>query len=300
MEVVSNTLFLHLWIALAAALLGISISRLAWRKGYYVLPPEIDLPRDIPHWKSVLQAFAIFLFVEMLMVPLLLGLWMYWEHGKVSGNIGDLDIPSWIKGWLNIGVIGTTFVALTLFFATRDKPTRDAVWGSPRETRGISRNIKDFLTGSMTWAIAYPWIIVIGQLLAFLLGLVYTGERPDQAAVKHLKDILDKPLLFGLTAVAVVSIIPFIEELLFRGFLQSWLKTTFGRSVAILVTSLIFASFHFSFSQGIENIEFISSLFLLSCFLGFVKERQQSLWASVGLHMTFNFVSILMLLSTLD
>lgn len=300
MEAVSNTLFLHLWVALAAALLGISISRLAWRKGYYALPPEIELPRDIPHWKSVLQAFAIFLFVEMLMVPLLLSLWMYWEHGTVTGDIGNLDIPSWIKGWLNIGVIGTTFAALTLFFATRDKPTRDAVWGSPRETRGIGRNIRDFLTGSMTWAIAYPWIIVIGQLLAFLLGLVYTGERPDQAAVKHLKDILDQPLLFGMTAVAVVSIIPFIEELLFRGFLQSWLKTTFGRSVAILVTSLIFASFHFSISQGIENIEFISSLFLLSCFMGFVKERQQSLWASVGLHMTFNFVSILMLLSTLD
>lgn len=300
MEAVSNTLFLHFLVAFAVAGFGFLISRLAWRKGYYTLPPEIASSRNIPQLKSVFQAFVIFLFVEMLLAPLLLGLWMYWKHGTFDGEIGDIETPSWLKGWLNIGVIGVTFVALTLFFVTRDKPTRDAIWGSPRETRSLGRNVKDFLTGSITWAIAYPWIIVIGQLLAMLLEMTYAGERPDQAAVKHLKDILDQPLLFGTTAFAVVSIIPFIEELLFRGFLQSWLKTTFGRSIAILLTSLIFASFHFSISQGIENIEFISSLFLLSCYLGFVKERQQSLWASIGLHMTFNFISILMLLSTVD
>lgn len=301
MEAVSNTLLLqHLLVAFIAAMAGLSISRLAWRKGYYTLPPETIGARDVPHWKSVFWAFAIFLFVEMLMVPLALGLWVHWEKGTFSADLSNIDIPSWVKGVLNIGVIGTAFVALIVFFATRDKPTREAVWGSPRETRGIGQNIHDFLTGSITWAIAYPWIIVIGQLMAFLLGLFYVGERADQAAVQHLKDIMDHPLLFGLTALAVVSIIPFIEELLFRGFLQSWLKTTFGRMQAILITSVIFAFFHFSLSQGIENIEFISSLFLLSCFLGFVKERQRSLWASIGLHMTFNFISILLLLSTME
>ncbi|HEV8052758.1 MAG TPA: CPBP family glutamic-type intramembrane protease [Parachlamydiaceae bacterium] len=298
-EVVSNPLTQHLFVALMAALVGLSISRMALWKGYYTLPQEIDLPRGIPDWKCVFQAFSIFLFIEMFLVPLVYGLWGYWEHGTLMDS-GIADIPEGLKGWLNLGVIGATFTALTLFFASRDKPTRDAVWGSPKETRSIRQNLYDFLTGSITWAIAYPWVIVIGQLLAFLLALVYTGERSDQAAVQHLRDIYDHPLLFGATAVAVVSIIPFIEELLFRGFLQSWLKATFGRNKAILLTSLIFAAFHFSMSQGIENVEFISSLFLLSCFLGFVKERQRSLWASVGLHMTFNFISILMLLSTMD
>ena len=160
----------------------------------------------------------------------------------------------------------------------------------------FKQNAADFLMGSLTWVIAYPWIVVVGQLLAVLIAFIYSGPLPDQVAVKHLKDLSQHPILFSLTALAVFSLVPMIEELLFRGFLQSWLKNKMNRFQAIILTSLIFASFHFSSSQGIENIEFVFSLFLLSCFLGFIKERQQSLWASIGLHSTFNFISILMII----
>jgi uncharacterized protein len=64
---------------------------------------------------------------------------------------------------------------------------------------------------------------------------------------------------------------------------------------SILLASLIFAFFHFSYSQGIDNIEVITSLFVFSCFLGFVYERQQSLWASVGLHALFNAISVVLI-----
>jgi membrane protease YdiL (CAAX protease family) len=60
---------------------------------------------------------------------------------------------------------------------------------------------------------------------------------------------------------------------------------------AILLSALCFALFHFAPSQGIGNISLVGSLFLFALFLGFIYERQASLFASVGLHMTFNTVS---------
>lgn len=298
MEVVSDVLFQRLAAILFAATFGLLVARVAWKKGYFILPPENPVHKDVPDWKTVLIVFALFLSIEMFLVPTVYFFWLYIKEGSFA-DPSLFKLADEIKGWANLGVIGITFLALLIFYLTRDKPTRDAVWGSPKDLRSIKKNIIDFFVGSITWVIAYPWIIVIGQTLAILMALFYTGPLPDQAAVQHLKDIYEQPLLFGATAVAVVSIIPFIEELIFRGFLQSWLKTTFGRNIAILVCSLIFAVFHFSESQGIENIEFISSLFFFSCFLGFVKERQNSLWASIGLHITFNLISILMLVREL-
>lgn len=297
-ETVSNVLYQRLAVVLMAAVFGIFVSRIAWIKGFYNLPPDDSGIQNVPVWKTVFQAFLIFLFIEMVLAPFLYALWIFWEKGTMV-DPAKIDLPVEFKSWANLGIIALTCLGLITYFASLNKQTREAIWGSPSEIRGPARNIKDFLVGGLTWIIAYPWIIVIGQFLAILIAAFYTGPLPDQAAVKHLKDIYEHPFLFGATSIAVATIIPFVEELLFRGFLQSWLKTTFGRMQAIVLTSIIFASFHFSMSQGIENIEFIASLFLLSCFLGFIKERQRSLWASIGLHSTFNAISILMLISQL-
>lgn len=294
----SNLLYERFLAAVLAASFVLLASRIAQKKGYFVLPRDNFFGKHVPAWKFVLQAFGIFLFIELILVPALYAFWLYWEQGNV--DLKAVKISAEFQGWVHLGIIALTTFALIVFYNVLDKRTRDAIWGSPSQQRDGKRNVRDFLMGSMTWILAYPWILVIGQLLGILLALVYVGPRPDQAAVKHLKDLLSHPWLFGLTALTVVSVIPFLEELLFRGFLQSSLKTPFGRSKAIVITSLIFASFHFSMSQGIENLEFMVSLFVLSCFLGFIKERQQSLWASIGLHSTFNFISILMLLSQYD
>ena len=298
MEVVFSVLYQRLAVVLFAAAFGVLVSRIAWSKGFFYLPQDNNNLKNVPTGLTILKAFLIFLFIEMVLAPALYAAWVFYDKGTVV-DPAKLGIPVEFKSWANLGIIGLTGFGLIMFFNSLDKVARNAIWGSSSESRGGARNIKDFLMGGLVWIIAYPWILVIGQLLAILIAEFYHGPLPDQAAVKHLKDLYEHPLLFGITGVAVFTIIPFIEELLFRGFLQSWLKANYGRTKAILLTSLIFASFHFSMSQGIENIEFISSLFFLSCFLGFVKERQKSLWASVGLHSTFNAISILMLLSQL-
>ncbi|MBI3211827.1 MAG: CPBP family intramembrane metalloprotease [Simkania negevensis] len=50
--------------------------------------------------------------------------------------------------------------------------------------------------------------------------------------------------------------------------------------------------FHLSSSQGVGNI----SLFIFALYLGFLYEKQCSLFASIALHMTFNSISVIRIL----
>lgn len=291
-------LFQHILALVLAASFGLLAARIAWKRGYFALPPAIAIDKRIPLGKLTLQAFGIFLSVELLFVPFLYMTWAYLQEGKIV-NLSEIKLSTSTQALTNLIAIGVAAAALIGFFALLKQPIRTAIWGSTPDEKSAKQSLGDFLLGSLTWFIVYPWVMVVGQLVSMILYWVYTGPLPDQSAVKHLKEIVDHPIYFGATLLVVISIVPFLEELLFRGFLQSWLKSVSNRNIAIILTSLIFASFHFSTSQGIENIEFLTSLFLLSCFLGFIKERQRSLWASVGLHATFNFISVLMLLSSL-
>ncbi len=145
-----------------------------------------------------------------------------------------------------------------------------------------------------TWLLAYPWVVIISQFAAIAMILWY-GEAPpniDQEMVKYIKEMTEYKPLFFSTIATVVFIVPIGEELLFRGFLQNWLRTFLPLSLSIIFTSILFASLHFSIGQGLLNWQLIPGLFALSCYLGYVYERQQSLIAPIFLHMTVNGISI--------
>ena len=93
---------------------------------------------------------------------------------------------------------------------------------------------------------------------------------------------------------------PLLEEFLFRGLFQTWIKKHLGVKAAILIASLCFALFHVSVAHGVGNLSLVPSLFVFSCFLGFIYERQKSLFASIVLHTTFNLVSTLRIIFTID
>ena len=233
--------------------------------------------------RHLIGAFLVFFFIEVFLVPIDIALWLKYQSAeKLSAHVG---------GWITVAAMVCAAIGVLLYYAFLPASTKKVVEGS-KEHR-----LKDFFAGMLTWFFAAPIVLILSQLVSILLPLFTQKAHVDQSVVQHLKDISKYPFLFWATAVGVVTFVPIVEEILFRGFLQSWLFDIFGRARAIFLTSLIFAGFHFSYSQGVSNFELLPVLFILSCFLGFIYEKQQSIWASIGLHCIFNLVGIIMIIS---
>ena len=78
--------------------------------------------------------------------------------------------------------------------------------------------------------------------------------------------------------------VPFIEETLFRGIIQTYFCTKLNRikdgsMIAILITSILFALFHYPFIGGS-----FSTLFIHAVVYGWVYYSSQNLWSPIFLH----------------
>lgn len=83
-------------------------------------------------------------------------------------------------------------------------------------------------------------------------------------------------------------LVPFAEELFFRGLLYRWLKSRWNMATATLVSSLMFGLAH-------VHLEAVAASFIVGMVLAFVYERSRSLWTPVILHMVFNSASLFMM-----
>lgn len=256
-------------------LLAALISYIAFRKGYYRFPYP-DQGSAIRFW-DLLGAFLVFLGMEVVVFPL-----VALAFGVTEPDSGD-------KGWLNLLAILLICLGVLAYPLLMNRKTKVPVWGLQSFT---GENVKHFLMGSLTWLIAYPIVIAIGQLISLIISTFFVEYKPEQTAVKQLKTTIDNPLLFVGMVILIAFFVPIVEEILFRGYLLNWIKRHLGRGAAIVLSAVIFAFFHYTTEQGVGNIELLLSLFVLALFLGFIYEREQSLWGSIGLHSTFNAFNI--------
>jgi len=191
----------------------------------------------------------------------------------------------------------TTFLAglFVILFCKgqKDRASMLAIW---KEHDSHVPIIKDMGFGILSWIISFPIVLFVGELFDFLVFLLFGLQQYEQVAVHYLKMSLSSSFLFAIALFVVVIAAPILEELLFRGFLLNFLKRYLGRMAAILLTSIGFSFFHFSLSQKLGNIPLVASLFTLALFLGFIYERQRSLFAPIALHMIFNIVSVFRIL----
>lgn len=152
--------------------------------------------------------------------------------------------------------------------------------------------VPSFLKGALSYLVVWPFVFLWAFAVEWVLKNVLGVELHDQDAVQILKMKKGSIPLIAF----ICLIVPMIEEILFRGYLQQGLKSVISERKAIVLTALIFALFHFSPGQSGSNITIVSSLFLLACVMGYLVERTGSLWSSIGLHATFNTVSSIFIL----
>ncbi len=268
----------------AAALVG---NWIAWSKGFYILQDSKASKAAGIDGRTVLAVFAIYLGTMLLLAPLLSKV-AYLLAGSQKYSIAAQ--PATLVGWLQLFTIALTLFFLFFFCRTRDLSAMKKIWKdySRPHTDSIAY---DFGIGMLTWLISFPVAALVGQLSDMLLFYFLGIENYEQVAVRYLKTALSSPSLLFIALSTILISAPVIEEFLFRGVLQTWFKRYLGRGAAILLSALCFALFHLAPSQGAGNISLGLSLFSFGCFLGFLYEKQGSLFATIGLHMTFNSIS---------
>jgi len=141
--------------------------------------------------------------------------------------------------------------------------------------------------------LAGPVVVVTGVVVLALVSVI--GQQPTSPLPPTGSS---SGLLLNLLAAAVIA--PAYEELFFRGFtLTAWRQMT-GARRAILRSALLFALIHavdqtgdsFAAALGVAVVAAAARL-PVALVLGWVYDRRGSLWASMGLHATFNAILLI-------
>lgn len=150
--------------------------------------------------------------------------------------------------------------------------------------------------------LAYLWYAVAGYVVVFLLNVVIL------AIVKHLAPglNLDQKQDLGVSGsiqgqalvpifFALVLIPPFVEEFIMRGFLFTNLRARLSFWGSAVIVSLLFGLAHIT--EGQDGLFWTGaiSFFTLSLVLCYLREKTQSLWPSIGVHMLQNGLAFMAL-----
>lgn len=113
----------------------------------------------------------------------------------------------------------------------------------------------------------------LGPLWASALRAVGVTET-EQPIARLMFDVPREQR--ALVVVLGVAIVPFLEEFLFRGFLQPALARYVPVAAAIVLTSVVFGALH--------GLEAFVPIVGLSCVLGIARERTASVWVPWVMH----------------
>jgi uncharacterized protein len=105
---------------------------------------------------------------------------------------------------------------------------------------------------------------------------------------KQYSDIINGTSIFDfIQSISIAAIIPaFTEELLFRGFLQNSLEQRLRPYTAIMLTSIIFAFFHF-------NPVNLIPLYIIGVYLGITAFASKSIFLPILIHFAYNAILVI-------
>lgn len=208
----------------------------------------------------------------------------------LSFCLGPLDLPHWSDGAAAglvqaLAMCGQWAVTCGLLLAWVLLHARGRL-----ATVGLtaSRFWKSLAAGAAGFLAIMPAVLVALFTAWFIYQLFNAeppGEHPVLAAVSQSRD----PWMIAAYFVVAGLLIPFFEELFYRGLIQTTLMRTGSAAMAIVLTSLLFGLAHLPMDNGPVGAPAVT---VLALGLGYVYYRTRSLWAPVTLHALFNLYNL--------
>lgn len=225
---------------------------------------------------------------------------------RVRWGIGDV-IWVWLVAIVASGFASAIYLAVVghpnhvtgwfLAFATlaQNGATVVALMGVAR-WKGIGTLGADFGFGlrihDWWWGAIGVGISIASGLLLFPIDRLI-GDPPSQEVIRIIDRSSGAAAIAGALAVAIVA--PIGEELLFRGALLRSLQRRFRPGVAVAITSVVFAAVHPLLDPS--AILAVVPLLILSVVSGIAAVRSGSLSRSIWLHVGFNAITAVSLVT---
>jgi membrane protease YdiL (CAAX protease family) len=132
-----------------------------------------------------------------------------------------------------------------------------------------------------------------GLLLAPVVSGIASLLHTPEVDMDIMEMLQKSPVILALFGLMAISITPFFEELLFRGFLQPLFSRTLGVVAGIALTALLFGALHGP--QYKMQWQYIGAIALVGAALGVVRYKTESIIPSTVMHACFNLVSVIAL-----
>jgi uncharacterized protein len=202
--------------------------------------------------------------------------------------LGDRDVPTYVVNLIGVAIQAAVFLGIIRLVVVGTDALSWAEMGWHRLNGAAIRNL---LFGA---AVAVP-VIGLTSVVAGLLVAVFNQIPESPLPATGRTD----GLIIQLIAGAVLA--PIAEEAVFRGFAITAWRRTVGERGALLRASLVFALAHVISVSG-DSLPQVGGLIAVgfgtripvALALGWIYLRTRSIWAPIGLHMTFNAVLLLL------
>jgi len=187
-----------------------------------------------------------------------------------------------------------TFGLPVVFLITRARAT-------PGGVRRLGLVPRNWLAALWRGALATAAIVTGVFAFMFVLGLLWQWAHgpTDPLAHKLLQKIIEAgPLPKALMLLGALVIAPVMEELLFRGLIQTAAQESLRwqpglRWAGVAITAVLFAGIHVGVQpEGTPLVLILAPLLLLGLALGWVYEATGNIVAPIMVHIGFNTLNV--------
>lgn len=190
----------------------------------------------------------------------------------------NVDTGGIVQGLL-VALVGQT---LTVLFAWWSRPTLFRPLFGRFDWRDLFYGFR--------WGVGLYLGLFVISLLLVSAGL--KTEASDTSA--SIRDSSS----FIVLAVLVTTIIPFVEELFFRGVLASSIrKAGFTVATSIIFSGVVFGLFHFQGVETVSDLVVPSWVAVNGMVLAWVSYKRNSIWAPFAAHATYNALTVVSMMS---
>jgi membrane protease YdiL (CAAX protease family) len=203
----------------------------------------------------------------------------------VAITIGEVPPRNWQEAAINNFILcagGLMAIGASVILAHRHLARRLKGFGFRPGTA-----LKDAGMGLVNLVAISPVFVAAFVLTLFLARLVLGPDfkMPQHTGLELIGDYPEWPVRVSMIILAVV-IAPVSEEMVFRGFIQTLLRTHSGKPwISIAIASGLFAIVHPDWAHW-------PALFVLAMCIGYAYEKSGSLLRPIFIHAMFNATSV--------